>query len=110
MSIAHKVLFVHARFRFASMDVDFIARVQSVRATMLDLNEKRNINIRQLIIHKQVINKKIVEDSFRLSTLLKKNSFLFSILKKNYRKKIFNTYCTTRSKIDDNNDGHETED
>ena len=79
MSIAHKVLFVHARFRFASMDVDFIARVQSVRATMLDLNEKRNINIRQLIIHKQVINKKkIVEDSFRLSTLLKKKTlFIF---------------------------------
>jgi hypothetical protein len=29
---------------------------RSVRSPTLDLNEKRNINIRQLIIHKQVIN------------------------------------------------------
>lgn len=31
---------------------------ESAQVPSLDLNEKRNINIRQLIIHKQVINKK----------------------------------------------------
>jgi hypothetical protein len=76
---------------------------------MLDPNEKRNINIRQLIIHKQVINKKIVEDSFLPIYFGLKNIQTIFMLR-NEKKKIFNTYCTTRSKIDDNNDGHETED
>lgn len=36
---------------------------------MLDLNERRNINIRQLIIHKQVINKEWIDLDVDLSSI-----------------------------------------